>query len=73
MATLRSTLVAVVVVALTLAGCRRNEKACRERCAALGVEATSEQCTELCTKSCKELHETFGVDEAHCRQLQEGP
>lgn len=67
----RTLVLVLSVLVLLAAGCR-NEKACRERCAALGTDPGSEQCTMLCTTSCKELNQTFGVDEAHCHELQYG-
>ncbi len=62
--------VAVVVACALASGCGPSA-ACLDRCAQLGMDDV--QCTRVCTTSCAELRETYGVSEETCRELHDGP
>lgn len=67
----RSGLVAVLapVLAFMFAGCTRPEvTACIARCQGVFGEPT--MCQTMCTRSCPELRQSFGVSEEVCRKMQ---
>ncbi len=67
----RSGRVAVLapVLAFMFAGCTRPEvTACVARCQ--GVLSEPMMCQTMCTRSCPELRQSFGVSEEVCRKMQ---
>jgi hypothetical protein len=73
MDTFRISLISFVMLSAVTASCQsqRNDAACRRTCPSFGINETV-PCEELCTTSCKELFETYGVDQKICQQLQAG-
>lgn len=61
---------AAFLLGLLAGGCTpRATPACLERCAELQVR-DPKQCQTLCTTSCRELRDTYGVAVEQCRELQ---
>lgn len=57
------------VLAFMFAGCTRPEvTACIARCQGVFGEPT--MCQTMCTRSCPELRQSFGVSEEVCRKMQ---